>query len=259
MNYRIFSFGGGVQSVSVMVLQSLGKVQYDEFVFANVGEDSENPGTLEYYREIVVPFADKHGVKLAEVRKNGKTLYQDAIAENRDIPLPIYLGSGSPSHRGCTIKWKIIVVDKYLRDHKNYHSTLGIGISMDEIHRARTTEEIKFGRLYKSLEYPLIDLRMTREDCRRVIADAGLPEPPKSSCWFCPYQHPSRWLELKENNPILFEKACQLEERLNVKRAYLGRDAIFLHRKLLPLRDAVGAQMGLFNETEICESGYCMV
>jgi hypothetical protein len=50
MNYRIFSFGGGVQSVSVMVLQSLGKVQYDEFVFANVGEDSENPGTLQYYR-----------------------------------------------------------------------------------------------------------------------------------------------------------------------------------------------------------------
>jgi hypothetical protein len=53
---RAFSFGGGVQSVAVLVLGAQGKVQYDYYLFSNVGEDSEDPRTLEYFRNIALPF-----------------------------------------------------------------------------------------------------------------------------------------------------------------------------------------------------------
>ena len=41
---RTFSFGGGVQSTAVLVLQAQNKLPepYDVFLFANVGDDSEH-------------------------------------------------------------------------------------------------------------------------------------------------------------------------------------------------------------------------
>lgn len=54
---RVFSFGSGVQSVAVLALQKLHKLPkpYDYFVFANVGNDSESPDTLQYLNDIVRP------------------------------------------------------------------------------------------------------------------------------------------------------------------------------------------------------------
>jgi hypothetical protein len=65
---RYFSFGGGVQSMAVLVLQSQGKVQYDEFLFANVGHDSENPATIQYIEEYARPFAEEFNIPLVELQ-----------------------------------------------------------------------------------------------------------------------------------------------------------------------------------------------
>jgi hypothetical protein len=40
---KVFSFGGGVQSMGVMVLAARGVLDYKTFLFANVGDDSEYP------------------------------------------------------------------------------------------------------------------------------------------------------------------------------------------------------------------------
>lgn len=61
---RIFSYGGGVQSTAVLCLAASGRVQYDYFVFANVGNDSENPATLEYIERYAKPFAEANGLNL---------------------------------------------------------------------------------------------------------------------------------------------------------------------------------------------------
>jgi hypothetical protein len=86
-----------------------------------------------------------------------------------------------------------------------------------------------------------------------------LPQAPKSSCWFCPYHRLSEWTEMRMQQPDLFEKAVQLEKRLNEKRDYLGKDRVTLHKSCLPLDQAVGLQDNFFNEFDNCESGYCMV
>ena len=49
-------------------------------------------------------------------------------------------------------------------------------------------------------------------DCIREIKAAGLPQPGKSSCFFCPSMKKQEILYLKEHYPDLFNRAATLEE-----------------------------------------------
>lgn len=262
---RVFSFGGGVQSTAVLVLAAQGKVQYDEFIFSNVGNDSENPATIEYVETYTKPFAEKHGIKFTEIQKTifGKpvSLYEHLVADNRTIAIPTYLASGAPGNRICTTDWKVMAIAKYIRESGHREAVIGLGISTDEIHRAHSfpTEGKKVSGIVEHVEYPLIDLGISRADCHRIIQDAGLPVAPKSSCWFCPYHRTSTWIEMRTEQPELFDKAVAIEKRLNEKRNYIGKNKVTLHRSGLPLDQAIGLQDNFFNEFDNCESGYCMV
>lgn len=48
---KVFSFGGGQQSVAALVLAAQGRIDYRTFLFANVGDDSERKGTLAYVEQ----------------------------------------------------------------------------------------------------------------------------------------------------------------------------------------------------------------
>ena len=258
MTMRIFSYGGGVQSTAVLVLTAQGKLQYDEFLFADVGADSENPGTLKYYDEIAVPFAAEHGIKLTRV-ENKISVYSECMRNNRRIIIPIYLSGGRPGDRACTVDKKIRRIASYIRKtYKLKEHLVGLGISTDEIHRAKIGVSKVLGSVTQTNEYPLIDLRLSRHDCQRIIAEVGLPIPPKSSCWFCPFHRPGYWKEMRQNDPEHFMKAVEMEKFINIKRNVLGRDIVFLHPALRPLEQAVDMQGNFFNELENCESGFCM-
>jgi len=250
---RAFSFGGGVQSVAALVLAARKKIFFDVFMFANVGEDSEEEKTLAYLRETAIPYARANGISLVEVSRSGETLYQRTIREERSIGIPVRMENGAPGHRQCTTLYKRAVVRKALG--KGDH-IVGLGISWDEIERMATDS----GYRNISNEYPLIDLRMTREDCEKLIASEGIPVPPKSACWFCPFHRLNHWRDLRQKSPETFKKAAELERMLIDKSVSLGRRPVYLTRKGRPLEEAVDPQMIiLFGDDESsCESGYCM-
>ena len=52
---RIFSYGGGVQSTAALVLAAQGIIDYPTFLFCNVGNDSEDPKTLDYVHKYALP------------------------------------------------------------------------------------------------------------------------------------------------------------------------------------------------------------
>jgi hypothetical protein len=56
-----------------------------------------------------------------------------------------------------------------------------------------------------------MDWGMDRAACERSIRGAGLPVPPKSSCWFCPASKKSEILWLSRRHPRLLERARALE------------------------------------------------
>lgn len=253
--HKVFSFGGGVQSMCALVLQAQKKIEYDYFVFADVGEDTENPATIAYVENVAIPFAKEHHIDLVKVGKQKRdgtpvSIYGNILSDNRSIGIPVYMSNGAPGNRSCTVDFKIKVVNRWMGRH-NCGFPVGLGISVDEIHRARFNDPEK--------EYPLLTLGLFRRDCVKIIEDMGLPIPPKSSCWFCPFHRMSVWQEMRNNQPDLFEKAVKLEELINKRRENLGKDHVWLSRKLKPLDKATTdlEQNSLF-EDDFCESGFCM-
>ena len=255
---RVFSSGGGVQSTAVLVLAAQGIIEYDAFVWANVGDDSEMPDSLKYIREVAMPYAKRHGINYVETQKRRggrhekQTLYKEIYRRERNIPIPVWMETGAPGNRGCTINFKIRVVDKWISENggRGHAVTLGLGISVDEIRRARPREPEKVHGFTKLLEYPLIDMGISRSQCFAIVASAGLPTPPRSACWFCPYKTPTGWIRLKREYPDLFQKAVDLEKHIQEKRLAMGRDIVWLHSSLRPLEVTVGDQYMMFSKTD---------
>ena len=270
---RVISYGGGVQSTALLVLAARGRINFDTFLFANVGDDSEHPDTLAYVRDVAAPYAADHGITLHTLhrqRRDGstETLYGRLTKPgSRSLPIPVRMSNGAPGTRNCTADFKIAVTGKWVKQHgasKDHPATIGIGISLDEIHRANTRR----ANPYERLVYPLIGigeetgLHMTRQDCLNLIRREGIPVPPKSACWFCPFHRPSAWTDMRRDRPDLFQRAADLEALLNDRRDMLGKDHVYLTRFARPLADAIPDQplLPLFDVSHddgACDSGYC--
>lgn len=269
MSLRLFSNGGGVQSTAALILSARGEIDYPVHVFSNVGERAENPLTLCYVDEIAIPYAQAHGIEFVVTGKywqRGERAGQlddlyDHITrpESRSLPIPVRMNdTGAPGNRACTADFKIKVLSRFAKGRgatPDEPARVGLGITLDEWERMRTDS----GEALQRLEYPLINLRLTRDACAAIITREGLPMPPKSSCYFCPFHRPSTWMRMRLEQPDLFEKAADLETLLNERRQMLGKDPVWLTRFRKPLREAIGKQGMLDLEIEdACESGYCL-
>lgn len=272
MSLRSISYGGGVQSTALLVLAAQGRIDFPLFLMANVGDDSEHPDTLAYVREVAMPYAAKHGIELVmldRIKRDGtkETLWGRLMKDgSRSLPIPVRMSNGAPGNRSCTADFKIKVIGKELKRRgasKDNPATIGIGISLDEIHRANARKVDPHERIV----YPLVGigedtgLKMTRTDCMRVIRGAGIPVPPKSSCFFCPFHRPTAWADLARETPELFEKSVELEDTLNERRDMLGKDHVYLTRFGIPLREAIDTDqelLPLLDQAEgSCDSGWC--
>ena len=191
---KILSLGAGVNSTALLVLKSQGKVDFECAVFADTG--GEHPETYQYLEQIIKPFCSFHKIPLAIVKRGGlEDLYEYSL-KRKIIPTRMF--------RSCTDNFKIRVLKKYV--FKNYPKEIidwVIGISAEEKKRAKSG----CGNCY-----PLLDLGIDREGCKKIIQDAGLPLPIKSGCYFCPFTPKKGWRNLLKNHPDLYLKAESLEK-----------------------------------------------
>ena len=181
------SFGAGVNSVA------LAEVLHHrvEKVMADPG--CEYPETYDYLRKYPFPI----------------TYLRDPVEGCATIEEWCHKLGHAPfrQFRSCSDKWKYRRLEKY----QQKPCIVYIGIAYDEKHRARFTE--KNGILY---QYPLVEQGITRDKCKEIILEAGLDIPPKSGCWFCPFQSKASWWRLARHHSDLFERACKIDE-LNEK------------------------------------------
>lgn len=263
---RVLSYGGGVQSSALIVLAATGYIEpINAALFANVGDDSEHPETLTYVRDIMTPYAAAHGIpvhELKRVRKDGtpETLWQRIMDHKGDTlrePIPVFGYSGAPMSRSCTADHKIKVLGKWIKTNApELPVSVLIGISTDEYQRANKGKNEK----WEIRQYPLLDLGLSRNECVEVIKNAGLPVPPKSSCFYCPFHTLQTWAELRRDSPDLFEKAQQLEDKLNERRAKRDKPPVYLTRKngrlSLVVTEAGPTLFEPFNDGK-CDEGAC--
>jgi len=204
----VLSFGGGVNSTALLVGLCEREIPPTLVLFADTG--SELPETYEHVAHMR-EWCAKRGIPF-EVATNagrgqGKTLEENCLMR-KELPSLAY------GFKGCSTKWKRQPMDRFVRDWQPAKDAWArgekvvryIGIDAGERHRAVLTEDKQY-----QYRYPLVDWGWDRKDCLAAIAKAGLPQPPKSSCFFCPAMRKREILELQRKHPQLLERALALE------------------------------------------------
>lgn len=183
--------------------------------------------------------------------------------------------------RQCTREFKVEALNREARRLLGYEKgeriagnakgCVLIGISLDEVVRVKPSQ-----LAWIDNAYPLIDARLTRDDCLKYIeTKMGLPKPVKSACYFCPYHDDEYWAWLKRERPEEFARAVDFDARIRDMKKARVDSAVYLHRSCTPLgtanveqgakdleekRALAKAQMPLFGDSfsEECE-GMCGV
>ncbi len=268
---RIISLGAGVQSTTVLLLANHGELHGDPVdcaIFADTGWEPaavyDHLAWLETVSEIPI------------LRVSSGNLREAALDPTRRFAtMPVFVfnehGGEGQVRRQCTSEYKVKAINRRLRELLGVGPrdriapgtvTTLLGISLDEVQRMKPSREH-----WVTIEWPLIDKRMTRHDCVLWLERHGYPIPPKSACIGCPFHGNAAWRDMKLNRPEEWADAVDFDERLRTMPPRKGeRGEItkhrYLHRQRIPLRlidlstPADGGQQDMFDEE--C-SGVCGV
>jgi hypothetical protein len=236
MKSVFISYGGGIQTFAMLVLAEKGKIKADEVVFSDTG--AEHQETYNHIEQIAKPLCKKLGIEFTTTRMS-KVVTERETGEKKiasSLIDVVQLRKRIPSlkNRWCTEYSKIVPIKMYLREEQKrlrYEkpAVALIGISVDEWQRMHKPHLSEY-----TVSYPLIDLRLTRSDCIRLIKESGYPLPPKSGCYFCPFQGTDQWRKLYNTERDKFDHSMKLEEQDPKFPTYsLARD----RKGPLPLRN----------------------
>ena len=217
----VWSYGGGVQTAAIAVLVHEGKLpKPDITVIADTGREASS--TWQYLDNVMHPYLAEVDVKVEVAPHSLATV--DLYAGNGDILIPMFTETGKLDTY-CSNEWKQRVVRRYLRQRRVEDCTMWLGISTDELQRAKDS-----GTQWIKHHYPLLfDHPMNRIEARQLVVNAGLPEPPRSSCWMCPHRGNAEWKDLDAEDLV---RAKEIESEIRKKD-----NGLFLHRSLRPLTD----------------------
>lgn len=209
----IVSYGGGTNSTALLVgLLERGK-RPDAITFADTG--SEKPHTYAHVAT-VNDWCLSIGFPGIETLRGDmpqqlidRTLEQECFRLGK-LPAKAY------GFSSCSDKWKIEPQRRYNKAFAAKHGieladiTRLIGFDADEHSRVERGLAMAHKKPVKEA-YPLYDWGWGREECIEAIARAGLPQPGKSACYFCPSAKKPELLELRERYPDLMARALEME------------------------------------------------
>tara|TARA_R100000995_G_C3469194_1_gene117360 strand:+ start:435 stop:1241 length:807 start_codon:yes stop_codon:yes gene_type:complete len=259
------SYGGGTPSLALIILNIKGEIKpitdrdkVDEIIFADTGWDRTD--TMEQMLEIQ-KYVKAHGYNFKIVESNRGSLEKNLLDSLTDknatfkngskingfLPIPYHSRDKGIAQRQCTGVYKIQPINSYIRGKYGSVSRIAqLGIHYDEFYRVKEPKAKKDVN-----RFPLVDLKLRRADCIKIVAETGLPMPPKSACVGCPYLPASRFIELNHENPKDFERAERIDTLMNKQGKYLSGQRI----PLASLKNQ--AVFPEILEDSSCESGYC--
>jgi hypothetical protein len=270
---RILSLGAGVQSSTLALMIENGDIpMVDAAIFADtMAEPKEVYTHFEWLKkQLSYPVYIVSGGNLTKDsidRAQGKGKYNF-------IEIPLFTKNNETGKKGllrrqCTSNYKIRPVHQKIREllglkkkQKRKAGTkveLLMGISYDEIVRMKTNQ-IK----WIQNEYPLIDLKMRRKDCKDWFQQRYKRNLPRSACVYCPYKTNTEWKDLKNNFPNEWKEAVEFDKK--IRTGTKTDDKIYVHKDCVPLEEvdlrtnAEKGQPELFHEDfgqlDNCD-GYC--
>jgi len=265
---RVLSLGAGVQSTTLLLMMFHGEIEKaDAAIFADTGWE---PQAVYDHLNWLEGLMKEHDMPFYKVSKGN--LRDDFLVEKkRYASMPLYLiddrGKAGMVRRQCTAEYKIQPLLKKQRELadlksgqrcKEHRITTIIGISYDEAQRMRDPE---FSWIRN--EYPLVDRKITRQDCVKWCLDKKYPKPPRSACIGCPFKSQDEWRYLK-TNPDEWADAVNFDNDLrtlpHLKKRY--RATPYLHESRVPLSEAdlrTDQDKGIFSLFDLECEGMCGV
>jgi len=238
---RILSWGCGVQSTVLGEMSAYGDLsRLDAIITADIGWERQATYDIRDW------YANRwRGMGMRVEIVSGGNIRRGA---EEHIHIPFWTSGGGPLRRQCTRHFKLTPLKQRSRELAGFHATRPphppagtieqwLGISLDE-HRRAVRSRIRF----IVNRYPLLEMRMVRQDCIAYLEKKGLPVPPKSACICCPYRSASEWLEMRDEAPDEFAAAVAFDEtnRHNplATRGGSTEEELYLLRSLEPLGQA---------------------
>ncbi len=247
---QVWSSGGGVQSSAIAALIVQGKLEKPDIAVISDTE-REASQVWEFSDKVITPALKYIGVDLVRIKKSDyATVDLYGGKDSDDILIPVHFDETETGEKGklptfCSNEWKQRVIRRYCTKlYPKAEFDIWLGFSTDEMRRCKTP----IGKWQH--RFPLIEQRLSRDDCISLVERMGWGTPPRSSCWMCPNRSPHEWLDLKQNYPQDFSQAVKFEREIQIKDP-----DFYLTNTCQPL-DTVD-----FNESQgdmfTCNSGYC--
>ncbi len=244
---RLLSLGAGAQSLTVLLLACNETIpKFDHALFADTGWE---PRAVYDQLAKATQIAAQAGVPVRIVSSGN--IRRDALdATSRFVTMPLHVrnpdGSKGMARRQCTGEYKIKPLKAAARELLGYphptrvppgvYAEQAIGISVDEIHRAKDSDV----RYLRNI-FPLLDLGMTREDCILYLRDNGFGETVKSACIGCPFSGNARLRWIRDTDPeawadlVAFDREIRNGSPRAIAEGKPLRGQFFVHRSLKPL------------------------
>jgi hypothetical protein len=252
-NLRILSLGAGVQSTTLLLMALYGEFpdRPDCAIFADTGWE---PKAVYAHLDWLEARARAGGICIHRVTAgNLRQDLLDAVSGKRPRVAnpPFYVRNrdeageyetpdkGGMLWRSCTTEYKVQPIRRKIRAlaveaHGSARLPGGFveqwfGISADEWRRMRTSD---VGYIVN--RYPLVERRLTRQDCVAWLGRHGYKVPPKSACLGCPYHSEATWRAIKQSSPGEWEETVAFDHA--IRRGLPGvKGEAFVHRSLVPL------------------------
>jgi hypothetical protein len=259
VTYRALSLGGGRQSSTLALMAAAGELEpLDVAIFADTHhETAETYAWLDYLEAEL----DKAGIPLVRCSA-GDLLEHHLTAVGRVSQAPLYTvdpetGKLGRIARRCSRDFKVRPVRREARARMRAagERTLEqwVGISWDESERMSDAGT----PAYITTRWPLIERRLTANDCLAWLEAHGYPRPPRSACYFCPQAGPARWRTMRDHHPDEFAKAIAADEALRA-HGVPGIDGDVYLSRYGPLATATFGEddgQGILFEDPDCEGG----
>jgi hypothetical protein len=198
------AYGLGVDSTALLVELTRRGERPDAVLFADVGGEKDETYA---YLPVMQEWLRRHGMPEVTVVKNVvgdfkhwppyETLEQNCLT-NGTLPSLAF------GFKSCSIKWKQVPQHKWVKRWDMAEVAWAAGLKVTkligfdagpkDIRRRNHVGDVD-DKFY-AYRYPLIEWGWDRDRCKRAIREAGLPVPPKSSCFFCPAMKPAEVREL---------------------------------------------------------------
>mgnify|MGYP001583448261 CR=1 FL=1 len=223
----IVSYGGGVNSVAVLVWLANHGVVPTAIVMADPG--SERRHTV-YFRDVVLPpwlaargFPPVTVVNRIDEGQHVKRAWRletlrDECLRLKALPSVAYgWKKCSAKYKGDTQRWWVARQPWAQAEWSaGFKIAKVIGYDGGEERRALKAFQNAWENARFEPWYPLYDERIDREGCEALILAAGLPLPGKSACTFCPNNKLEEWEQLRREEPDRFEEAVAMSRNAEV-------------------------------------------